>query len=144
MPGVSGDQHSNEGVPGDGSKAFFYDSDRLRYETNETYAGMMPEADREPFLDAVGRDMLSTTILLSPTMTVTRVRVGPGAKVAPHRHGTSQITYLLSGSLAYGRTVTKAGQGFYSPNKKYTWTAGDEGAEWIEIHDGIPAPYQLD
>ena len=134
----------NDGVPGDGSRAFFYDSDALPYETNETYSTMLPEEQREEFLDAVGRDMLSTTILLSPTMTVTRVRVGPGAKVSPHRHGTNQITYVLSGSLRYGRRVTTAGQGFYSPNKKYTWIAGDEGAEWIEIHDGLPAPYQLD
>ena len=137
-------QHSNEDVPGDGSKAFFYDSDALRYETNETYAQMMPEAMRDEFLDCVGRDMLSTTILLSPTMTVTRVRVGPGAKVSPHRHGTKQITYVLSGSLQYGKRVTKAGQGFFSPNKKYTWIAGPEGAEWLEIHDGLPEPYKLD
>ena len=136
--------HSNDEVPGDGSKTFLYDSDTLRYETNETYAQMMPEGMREEFLDCVGRDMLSTTILLSPTMTVTRVRVGPGAKVAPHRHGTNQITYVLSGSLQYGKRVTKAGQGIYSPNKKYTWIAGPDGAEGLEIHDGLPEPYKLD
>jgi predicted metal-dependent enzyme (double-stranded beta helix superfamily) len=104
----------------------------------------MPEEERETFLDAVGRDMVSTLILQSPTLSMVRVRVGPGAKVTPHRHGTNQITYILSGSLRYGKRVTHAGQGFYTPNKRYTWTAGDEGAEWIEIHDGLPLPYKLD
>lgn len=136
--------HSNESVPGDGSKAFFYDSDELTYEKNEVYSLMLPEEERETFLDAVGRDMVSTLILQSPTLSMVRVRVGPGAKVAPHRHGTNQITYILSGSLRYGKRVTEAGQGFFTPNKRYTWTAGDEGAEWIEIHDGLPLPYKLD
>ncbi|HVV30591.1 MAG TPA: cupin domain-containing protein [Mycobacteriales bacterium] len=137
-------QHPNDNVPGDGSKMFFYDSDTLPYEKNETYAQMLPEEERETFLDAVGRDMVSALILQSPTLSMVRVRVGPGARVQPHRHGTNQITYVLSGSLQYGKRVTHAGQGFFSPNKKYSWVAGDEGAEWIEIHAGEPLPYKLD
>ncbi|MDT3443261.1 MULTISPECIES: cupin domain-containing protein [unclassified Pseudofrankia] len=136
--------HPNEGVPGDGARMFFYDSNTLPYRSNQELSEWLPEEQREVFLDAVGRDMLSTTILLSPTMTVVRSRVGPGAQVRPHRHGTHQITYVLSGELRYGRRVTRAGQGVFTPNQKYTWVAGPEGAEWIEIHDGTPKPYDLD
>ncbi|MBL7502137.1 cupin domain-containing protein [Frankia sp. CNm7] len=131
-------------MPGDGTKMFFYDSDTLPYRSNEEVSQWLPEEQRGDFLDAVGRDLLSTTILLSKSLTVVRSRVGPGARVKPHRHGTNQITYVLSGELRYGARITRAGQGVFSPNQKYTWTAGPEGAEWIEIHDGLPAPYQLD
>jgi hypothetical protein len=136
--------HTNEGVPGDGSKMFFYDSNSLTYRTNEELSGWLPAEQRAEFLDAVGRDMLSTTIVYSPTMTVVRSKVGPGARVHPHRHGTHQLTYVLAGELRYGRRVTRAGQGVFSPNQRYSWVAGPEGAEWIEIHDGQPKPYQLD
>jgi hypothetical protein len=27
--------------------------------------------------------------------------------------------------------------GFFTPDALYAWRAGDEGAEWIEIHSGI-------
>ena len=27
--------------------------------------------------------------------------------------------------------------GFFTPDMLYAWRAGDEGAEWIEIHSGI-------
>jgi hypothetical protein len=139
-----GKQHTNDLVPGDGSRMFFYDSDTLAYEKNEVYAQMLPEDERDTFLDAVGRDMVSTLILQSPTLSMVRVRVGPGAVVKPHRHGTNQITYVLSGELRYGARVTRAGQGTFSPNQRYSWVAGPEGAEWIEIHDGQPLPYKLD
>ena len=128
----------------DGNRVFFYDSNTLTYNRNEVYAEMMPEDERETFIDAVGRDMTSCLILQSPTLSMVRVRVGPGAKVKPHRHGTNQITYVLSGSLHYGNRVTRAGGGHFTPNQKYTWTAGPEGAEWIEIHAGEPLPYTLD
>jgi hypothetical protein len=65
----------------------------------------------------------------------------PGEKVKPHRHGTHQITYVLRGELRYGNRVTSAGMGYYSPDTPYAWTAGDDGAEWIEIHAGQPQAY---
>jgi len=48
---------------------------------------------------------------------------------------------VLRGSLRYGNRVTSAGMGYYSPNTPYAWTAGDDGAEWIEIHAGQPQAY---
>jgi hypothetical protein len=54
----------------------------------------------------------------------------------PHRHGANQLTYVLKGSLFYGRREATAGKGYYSPNRNYTWTSGPEGAEFLEIADG--------
>ncbi len=28
--------------------------------------------------------------------------------------------------------------GYFSPDRTYSWTVGDEGAEWIETHAGMP------
>jgi hypothetical protein len=91
--------------------------------------------------DLFGRDLLTTTILASPQLSVFHEVAKPGEKVKPHRHGTHQITYVLKGSLRYGNRVTTAGMGYYSPDKLYAWTAGDEGAEWLEIHAGTPGTF---
>ena len=36
---------------------------------------------------------------------------------------------------------TGAGMGYFSPDALYSWRAGDEGAEWIEIHAGEPGVF---
>jgi len=99
------------------------------------------EAESQKWFDLFGRDLLTKRIFKSSRLTVTHETVGPGARVKPHRHGTHQITYVLRGSLRYGNQVTTAGMGSFTPNTRYSWTAGDEGAEWIEIHAGNPVPY---
>jgi hypothetical protein len=48
---------------------------------------------------------------------------------------------MIRGSLHYGNRVVTAGMGHYSPDRLYAWTAGDGGAEWIEIHAGQPQAY---
>ena len=30
-----------------------------------------------------------------------------------------------------------AGMGYFTPDIPYSWRAGDDGAEWIEIHSGV-------
>ena len=42
-----------------------------------------------------------------------------------------------SGELRFGNQRLTPGMGYFSPDALYSWTAGDEGAEWIEIHSGI-------
>lgn len=61
----------------------------------------------------------------------------PGERVQPHRHGTYQVNYVRKGELRFGSQVVGPGMGYFSPDALYSWTAGPEGAEWIEIHDGI-------
>ena len=34
-----------------------------------------------------------------------------------------------------------AGMGYFSPDALYSWTAGEDGAEWIEIHSGLGGIY---
>ena len=99
------------------------------------------EAEKQRLYDIFGRDLLTKVILQSPNLSVYHENAKPGETVKRHRHGTHQITYVLRGSLRYGNRVTTAGMGYYSPNTPYAWTAGDDGAEWIEIHAGQPEAY---
>lgn len=99
------------------------------------------EAEKQRLYGIFGRDLLTKVILQSPTLSVYHENAKPGETVQRHRHGTHQITYVLRGELRYGNRVTTAGMGHYSPNTPYAWTAGDNGAEWIEIHAGQPEAY---
>lgn len=123
-----------------GSKPFFYDVAELPAASiAQMVEGMdMPDEDRQRLYDVFGRDLVTRVILQTPTLSVFHEEARAGERVKPHRHGTHQITYVLRGSLHYGNRVTHAGMGYYSPDKPYAWTAGDEGAEWIEIHAGQP------
>lgn len=101
----------------------------------------LPDEERQRMFDVFGRDLMTRVILQTPTLSVFHEEAQPGERVKPHRHGTHQITYVLRGSLHYGNRVTGAGMGYYSPDRPYAWTAGPEGAEWIEIHAGEPQLY---
>jgi hypothetical protein len=124
-------------------RAFFYDVDELpAYTIAEMVEPMgASEAEKQEMYDIFGRDLLTKVILQSPGLSVFHETARPGETVKPHRHGTHQITYVLQGSLHYGNRVTSAGMGYYSPDRPYSWTAGDEGAEWLEIHAGRPQAY---
>jgi hypothetical protein len=115
---------------------FFYDVAEL---PGYTIAEMIGEApDREMLCDVFGRDLVTKTILLSDRLSVFYETANPGERVKPHRHGTHQLTYVLRGELIYGNRRTTAGMGHFNPDTLYAWRAGDEGAEWIEIHAGLP------
>ena len=101
----------------------------------------MPDEQRQHLFDVFGRDLMTKVILQTPTLSVFHEEAQPGEAVTPHRHGTNQITFVIRGSLHYGNRVTSAGMGYFSPDKPYAWTAGDDGAEWIEIHAGEPQLY---
>ena len=44
-----------------------------------------------------------------------------------------------SGELIFGTRRLGPGMGCVIPDTLYSWRAGDDGAEWIEIHAGEPA-----
>jgi hypothetical protein len=92
----------------------------------------------EEMYELLGRDLLTKTILLSPTLSVFHETAKPGEQVKPHRHGTVQIDYVLAGELIFGSRHVRAGMGYVIPDTLYSWRAGDDGAEWIEIHGGAP------
>ena len=128
-------------VDGGGTRAFFYSVDDLPTQSIAEMAAGLDDKQVEGLLDLFGRDLLTKIILQSPRLSVYHEVVGPGQKVKPHRHGTHQITYVLRGSLNYGTRTTSAGMGYFSPDRRYSWTAGDEGAEWLEIHAGEPQAF---
>ncbi len=117
-------------------KAFFYDTAELASVSTEDTVG--DSADREMAFEIFGRNMLTKTILLSPNLSVFHATAAPGERVRPHSHGTHQLTNVLRGELYYGKHCTSAGMGRFQPDIFYSWTAGDQGAEFIEIHAGIP------
>jgi hypothetical protein len=53
--------------------------------------------------------------------------------------GTSQIVYIISGSLRYGQRVVSVGMGFSNPGRKHSWQAGPDGALLLEIPHWAPA-----
>jgi len=118
---------------------FFYDTAEL---PGSTIVDLLGDAEgAEEIFDVFGRDLVTKTILQSPELSVFHESAKPGERVKPHRHGTHQLTYVLRGELIYGNQRTSAGMGYYSPDTLYSWRAGDEGAEWIEIHAGSPGVF---
>jgi hypothetical protein len=115
---------------------FFYDIAQLPGYTIVDLLGDSPES--EQIFDVFGRDLVTKAIVHSPKLSVYHESAKPGERVKPHRHGTHQLTYVLRGELIYGNQRTSAGMGYFSPDRLYSWRAGDEGAEWIEIHAGEP------
>ena len=91
---------------------------------------------RRGALRAAGADLVTKTLVQTPQLSVYHESAKPGEHVKPHRHGTFQVNYVLRGELLFGNQRVTAGMGYFSPDMLYPG-AGDEGAEWIEIHSGI-------
>ena len=124
----------------DGTKLLYFDCDDIEYATSEEIiAGTLPEDQREDYHAHISRDMRAAAILLSPTLSVVRVKANPGDSVAPHRHGYRQLTFILSGALHYGNRVVGPEMGVFTPDTRYSWKAGPEGADFLEITDAYPS-----
>lgn len=134
---------ATETEEGEQLRPFFYSLDEIPAHSIADMVGQMGADDEQAqFLyDVFGRDLMTKVILQSPNLSVFHEEARPGERVKPHRHGTHQITYVIRGSLHYGNRTTAAGQGYFSPDRPYAWVAGDDGAEWIEIHAGQPQIY---
>jgi hypothetical protein len=120
-------------------KPFFYDVAELPGYTIVDMLGDSPDSGQ--IFDVFGRDLVTRTIVQTPELSVFHESAKPGERVTPHRHGTQQLTYVIRGELIYGNQRTSAGMGYFSPDTLYSWRAGDEGAEWIEIHAGEPGVF---
>jgi hypothetical protein len=124
----------SDGVP---TKAAFFDIAELPGHTIVDLVGDGP--DGAPLIELFGRDLVTRTILMSPALSVFHESAEPHERVQPHRHGTLQIDFVLRGELRFGNRRLTAGMGCVIPDVLYAWEAGDDGAEWIEIHAGQPA-----
>jgi hypothetical protein len=117
----------------------FFDTASLPGYTIAEMAGDGPEAAR--MIDLFGRDLVTKTILQSAKLSVFHEKAKPGERVKPHRHGTLQVDYVISGELIFGNQRVSAGMGYVIPDALYAWRAGEDGAEWIEIHAGEAGIY---
>ena len=120
-------------------KAFVFDVANTPGYTNVEMIGDSPNA--EETLELLGRDLVTRVLVQTPQLCVYHETAKPGEAVKPHRHGTYQVNYVLRGELRFGNQSVTPGMGYFSPDKLYSWRAGDEGAEWIEIHSGLGGIY---
>jgi hypothetical protein len=116
-------------------KPFFFDIADIEGHTNVEMIGDTPET--QAFLELLGRDLVTRVLVQTPELCVYHETAKPGEHVKPHRHGTFQVDYMLRGELRFGAKRITPGMGFFTPDRLYSWRAGDEGAEWIEIHSGM-------
>jgi hypothetical protein len=125
-----------EGAP---LEAFFFDVEELQgYTIADMFEG---SDDAQHYFDLFGKDLLTKAIVQTPQLSVFHETAKPGEQVKPHRHGTQQLNYVLRGELRFGNRKLTPGMGAFMPDTLYSWRAGDEGAEWIEIHCGSPGIY---
>lgn len=114
---------------------FIFDVASIPGHTNVEMMGDSPEAQH--FLELLGRDLVTRVLVQTPKLCVYHETAKPGERVKPHRHGTYQVNYILRGELWFGNQRVTTGMGYFSPDQLYSWRAGDDGAEWIEIHSGV-------
>jgi hypothetical protein len=116
-------------------RPFVFAVDQIEGHTNEELLGGLPNADE--MYELLGRDLVTKMLVQTPQLCVYHEQAKPGEHVKPHRHGTYQVNYVLRGELIFGNQRVKAGMGYFTPDMLYSWRAGEDGAEWIEIHSGI-------
>jgi len=116
-------------------RPFVFDVESIPGHTNAEMLAEVEDADR--LLELLGRDLVTRPLVQTPKLCVYHETAKPGETVKPHRHGTYQVNYVLRGELVFGNQRVTEGMGYFSPDMLYSWRAGDEGAEWIEIHSGL-------
>jgi hypothetical protein len=116
-------------------KAYAFDVAAIEGYTNAEMMKDMPDA--EEMFALLGRDLVTKVLVQTPQLAVYHESAKPGERVKAHRHGVYQVDYVLKGELRFGSRRVTAGMGFFIPDTLYSWVAGDEGAEWIEIHSGL-------
>ena len=124
-----------EQAVGDSPRPFVFDVATIEGHTNAELLG--DGADAARFLELLGPDLVTRALVQTPKLCVYHETAKPGERVKPHRHGTYQVNYVLRGELIFGSQRVTAGMGYFTPDMLYSWRAGDEGAEWIEIHSGL-------
>jgi hypothetical protein len=118
-----------------GDRPFIFDVAEIEGHTNYEMMKDLPEADE--FFQLLGRDLVTRVLVQTEQLSVYHESATPGEHVKPHRHGTYQVNFVLKGELRFGNRKVGPGMGYFSPDHLYSWTAGVEGAEWIEIHSGL-------
>ena len=116
-------------------QSYAFDVAEIVGQTNVELIGDSPEV--QPILDLLGRELVTKVLVQTPQLSVYHESAKPGERVKAHRHGVYQVDYVLRGELRFGSKRVTAGMGYFIPDRLYSWQAGEDGAEWIEIHSGI-------
>lgn len=121
----------------DFTKSFFFDiaKENFVHLADRITARCADPKEREWLIDLYGNMDISILVDI-PTMLVTYCKVPPDASVKPHRHGRNQFVLVIKGELHYGSQVIRPEMGYFGPDKFYSWKAGPQGCEFIEIMDG--------
>ncbi len=114
---------------------FIFDVAATPGHTNAELLAGLEDADQ--LFEVLGRELVTRVLVQTPRLCVYHETAKPGERVKPHRHGTYQANYVLRGELIFGNQRLGPGMGYFTPDELYSWRAGDEGAEWIEIHSGV-------
>ncbi len=118
------------------STAILFDSAKVPFSLSGDQAKTMTDATaRARYIRAFGEEFRFKRLCRLPGLRLTYCSVPPGDHAPPHRHGSVQITYVLKGGLKHGARFAGPGMGYFNPNRLYSWTAGPEGAEFLEAHD---------
>jgi len=68
------------------------------------------------------------------TLELKRVSLPPGAIIAPHRHDSAEVLYVLEGSLAFGAQTCSTGTAVYvAAETRYGFVAGTEGCTFLNF-----------
>lgn len=118
----------------DAVRPFIFDVSEIDGHTNEEM--MAGHENSEELYELLGRDLVTKILVQTPQLCVYHESAKPDERVKPHRHGTYQVNFMLRGELVFGNQHLTPGMGYFSPDWLYSWRAGAEGAEWIEIHSG--------
>jgi hypothetical protein len=118
----------------DALRPFIFDVAEIDGHTNEEM--MAGQENSEELYELLGRDLVTKILVQTPQLCVYHESAKPGERVKPHRHGTYQVNFMLRGELVFGNQHLTPGMGYFSPDWLYSWRAGEEGAEWIEMHSG--------
>lgn len=115
-------------------RPYIFDVAEIDGHTNEEL--MASHENSQELYELLGRDLVTKILVQTPQLCVYHESAKPGERVKPHRHGTYQVNFMLRGELIFGNQHLTPGMGYFSPDWLYSWRAGGEGAEWIEIHAG--------
>jgi hypothetical protein len=130
---------THQQAPEEPLRPFVFDVATTPAHTNAELLASYDNADE--LYELLGRDLVTRMLVQTPQLCVYHETAQPGEQVKPHRHGTYQVNYVLRGELLFGNQRVTAGMGYFSPDMLYSWRAGAEGAEWIEIHSGVGGIY---
>ena len=118
------------------NKLTFFDTEHMPGYTIADMAGEGPQA--QEMIELFGRELVTKTILQSAKLSVFHEKA-KARRTGESRTATEPCRSTTCSAASSSSAISRvsAGMGYaVIPDTLYSWRAGDEGAEWIEIHVG--------